>query len=91
MHLPSDQGFVAVFTNKQAEGAWKNGTRVVKTSSDAADTHQDGAGAVIVGSLGLAWAESSDRQNVYLYFVIWDDKNPRCPVAVADYRLKRAS
>lgn len=67
------------YTTKQAPGALPNGTRVSKVNSKPDDTHQDGALATVLGSIGV--------DEVIAYFVEWDDL-PDIPVGIAGYRVK---
>jgi hypothetical protein len=77
-----------IYTNDQAEGAWPNGTRVVKTRSDSTDGHQDGAEGVIIGSIGPAKGRVflEGMPIKYGYWVHWDDMK-NIPVFVAESRL----
>lgn len=69
------------FTRNEAPGALRNGTLVEKVNSEPGDTHQDGARATIVGSLGRA------APSKYGYFVEWDDI-PGVPVFTASERIR---
>jgi hypothetical protein len=71
---------VVDFTTDQAPGAMANGTRVRKVNSAAGDTHHDGAGALVLGSVGPALGR-------YGYYVEWDD-HPGIPVFIASDRLE---
>jgi hypothetical protein len=66
------------YTTDEAPGAWRNGSRVIKTNSVPKDAHQDGAPAVVLGSLG--------DSGFYGYFVEWED-TPGIPTFVAGDRL----
>ena len=70
------------FTRNEAPGALRNGTLVEKVNSKPGDTHQDGARATIVGSLGPA----DHLTSKYGYFVVWDDI-PGVPVFIAGKRI----
>jgi len=73
------------YVTKEAPGAWKNGSRVVKVRVGPGDAHAVGALATVVGSvLNLkAWIEPGTAQPRYSYFVEWDDM-PGKPTLVVD-------
>lgn len=75
----------ADYTNDEAPGAWPNGTRVRKRNADATDAHQDGAPAVVVGSIG---PHPELPGAVFGYFVVWDD-TPGVPTFIIDRRLEK--
>lgn len=77
------------YTTDEAPGAWPNGTRVRKRGSDSTDAHQDGAGAVVVGSIGPMPA-GQPYAGTYGYFVSWDD-TPGVPALIAGPRLERVT
>lgn len=45
-------GTDAIYTDDHAEGAWPNGTPVIKINSESADAHPNGTLGVIIGSVG---------------------------------------
>ena len=63
----------------------RRGTRVSKIASVPGDTHQDGARATVVGSIGPV--PYQDRLVTYGYFVEWDDL-PGVPVAISSWRIE---
>ena len=75
------------FTRNEAPGALRNGTLVEKVNSKPGDTHQDGARATIVGSLGPHKWSAPHPTSKYGYFVVWDDI-PGVPVFIAGERIR---
>lgn len=82
-----------VYADDQADGAWHNGTRIVKTRKiDAEEVTAVGAKGTILGSMDIpadAIAEQLGRglEGVkYGYFVLWDDK-PNMPTFCIDQKL----
>jgi hypothetical protein len=70
-------GWIGEFTRRQAPGAYPNGARVVKTNSKSDDIHQDGALAIVLGSVyesGLG----------YGYFLEWDNQPYRAVFITGD-------
>lgn len=74
-----------VFTRNEAAGALRNGTRVEKTTTRTGDTHQDGARATVIGSLGPIAFEGIPK--VFGYWLLWDD-TPGVPVFIAGNRVR---
>lgn len=74
-----------MYTTEQAEGAWPNGTRVIKAHKNKGDSHDIGALATVIGSY------KSPENNMIAYFLIWDDTPglPSCCMHV-DGRLRLA-
>lgn len=68
----------------QAEGAWPNGSRVIKTRDEPEDAHAPGAGATILSSIG-----PDPETGIYGYFVEWDDM-PGIPCLIAGNAIKTA-
>lgn len=68
-------------TTAQAEGAWRNGTRVEKRNSRRDDIHRDGAPGTVRGSIGAPGFG-------YGYFIEWDDL-PGLPSFCASARLAK--
>jgi hypothetical protein len=82
-----DDAFVSY--EGEAEGAMRNGTRVVKTYSEPQDTHEPGALATITGSLPrieLLETPYALDPGEFMYFVRWDDL-PDMPVACRGKKL----
>jgi hypothetical protein len=76
-------GYLASFTKQEAEGAWKNGTRVIKNGCDPeGDLTKDGVAGTILGSMG-------NTVIGYGYFVEWDDK-PLMPSLCVPQKLRLA-
>lgn len=59
-------GYAGAFSRAQAQGAYPNGTRIVKVNSEPGDSTKDGTNGTVLGSLVF------DGQS--LYFIEWDDK-----------------
>src|SRR4029077_9693244 len=66
-----ERKYFGSFTRDQAEGAWPNGTRVVKAKGDpgGSDTTANGMTGVVLGSIRMP--EINDD---VFYFIEWDDK-----------------
>lgn len=80
--LHAEEGWTGVFTRSQAEGAWPNGTRVMKLLIEAGDMHSEGDTGTVLGSL------TEVKGFGYGYFVEWDDM-PRKAILTCDKRLRR--
>lgn len=78
-----EPGWVGMFTRNQAEGAWENGTRVIKQNSESDDGHPNGSMGTILGSIGI-----KNSYLGYLYFVEWDQR-PRVAVGVMEAKLRK--
>jgi hypothetical protein len=80
--LCNEPGWHGSFTRRNALGAWRAGTRIVKVKSEEGDATPDGAQGVVLGSIS-----HKDLQNgMPLYFVEWDSQ-PRCAVACIGWKL----
>jgi hypothetical protein len=74
-------GYLLPFSENQAEGAWANGSCVVKNGSDpGGDLTPDGIKGKILGSL-----KTPDGR--YGYFVEWDNK-PKMPIFCVEEKMK---
>lgn len=74
-------GHLTPFCKNQAEGAWANGSLVVKNGSDpSGDVTPDGTKGKILGSLKAA-------EGQYAYFVEWDNK-PKMPVFCVQEKMR---
>jgi len=74
-------GDMPMFPKGEAPGAWPKGTRVRKSRDDPGDTHRVGDEAFVLSSVG-------PMDDMYLYFVIWDDM-PLVPVGIRSDKLER--
>lgn len=82
-----EKGWLGAFSREQAEGAYPNGTRVVKCVEQPGDAHRLGDKGTVLGSLDLPVDRTigSTPDNHIAYFVEWDD----CPnVAVGVMQRK---
>jgi hypothetical protein len=70
--VSADKMFVVT---DQADGAFPNGTKVKKINSDQTDSHQDGATATILGSVGPVLYHG---KQTYGYWLRWDDSPLPC-------------
>lgn len=74
-------GYLLPFSKNHAEGAWANGSCVVKDGSDPeGDLTPDGIKGKILGSL-----KTPDGR--YAYFVEWDNK-PKMPIFCVEEKMK---
>lgn len=80
-----EPGWSGLFTRARANGAWENGTRIVKDGSETDDAHKDGAKGTVLGSL----SHPDVMGGRAFYFVEWDS-HPRAAVGVMALKLKRA-
>jgi len=78
-----DRRYFGAFTRDQAEGAWPNGTRVVKVKGDPGtqDATANGTQGVVLGSIVMPEV-SKDA----FYFIEWDDK-PLIAVGCSAWKL----
>ncbi len=74
INLREHPGYRGMFTRDEAEGAYRNGTRVIKTASEPGDGHPVGATATVLGSI-------SHPPLGIMYFVEWD-RTPKFAIAV---------
>jgi hypothetical protein len=89
--LRGEPGWAGVFTREQAPGALPNGSTVMKTLDAPGDSHELGARATVLGSIGPQpeSVDVGDRvvpAGAYVYFVEWEDA-PRAAVAVTSDRV----
>lgn len=78
--LQYESGYVGAFTRAEADGAWKNGTRVVKIKREQGDHHDIGSKATILGSI------RTPNESIIMYFIEWDAM-PKSAVACAETKL----
>lgn len=75
-------GYSAPFTRAQHPKAkFRNGRRIIKANSEPGDTNPNGAGGVVLGSIG------HDAVGV-AYFVVWDT-HPQDPRFIVEYKLDK--
>lgn len=70
-----ESGWFGAFSRSQAEGAWPNGSRIVKTNGADDDGTPDGTEGTVLGSM-------YHPEHGYAYWIEYDDK-PRCAVLTA--------
>lgn len=80
-----EPGWTGGFSRNEVPGAWKNGTRVVKTASESGDSHPDGTPGTILGSIAYA----AVRNGAICYFVEWDSA-PKVAVACMAFKVRPA-
>jgi hypothetical protein len=79
LELPDyEPGWIGALTRAQAEGAYPNGSRVVKRDSEPGDAHRTGDKATVLGSLRFG--------DKVLYWVEWDDA-PMVAIAVVAEKI----
>ncbi len=79
--IQNHPGYLTPFSKNQAEGAWANGSCVVKDGSDPdGDLTPDGIKGKILGSI-----KTPDRR--YAYFVEWDNK-PKMPIFCVQEKMR---
>lgn len=79
--IKNHPGYLTPFCNNQAEGAWENGSCVVKHGSDAGgDLTPDGIKGTILGSLKVP-------ELGYGYFVEWENK-PKMAIFCVEEKMK---
>ena len=79
--IQNHPGYLTPFSKNQAEGAWANGSCVVKDGADpSGDVTPDGIEGKILGSL-----KTPDGK--YAYFVEWDNK-PKMPIFCVQEKLR---
>ena len=80
-----ERGWAGQFTRAVADGAWPNGTRVVKQKSEEGDSTPDGTPGIVLGSLRFP----DVMNNAIFYFVAWADA-PRVAVGCMEWKLRVA-
>ena len=84
-----ESGWTGVFTRKQADGAYPNGTRVMKVFVEPGDSHGLGARATVLGSIKAPEPITINGfTQQYGYFVEWDS-NPRVAVFVTEVKIRK--
>ena len=82
-------GWFGVHTQDQADGAWPNGTRVVKVLTEEGDSHQTGDMGTVIGSIEAPPDVARLYDAGYFYFIEWDD-HPRIAVGIISLKIARA-
>ena len=80
------EGWRGCFTTNEAEGAYPNGTRVVKTMVDSPNERPVGSLGTILGSIPGDVDELSSVK--FFYFVEWDIL-PRIATGCIDAKIER--
>lgn len=80
-----EPGWTWGFSRNEVLGAWKNGTRIVKTNSEPGDGHPDGTPGTILGSI----ASAAVQDGAICYFVEWDSA-PQVAVGCMWFKVKPA-
>lgn len=75
-------GWTGGFTTKEALGAYRNGTRIVKATSEDHDCHPNGSLGTVLGSL-------VHPEKGVAYFIEWDAR-PKCAVLVIAWKIAGA-
>lgn len=77
-------GWKGCFTTNEAQGAYPNGTRVVKSMVDSPDERPIGSLGTVLGSIpGL------EEENVkFFYFIEWDIL-PRVAIGCMDCKVRK--
>jgi hypothetical protein len=77
------QGF---YIEGEAEGAYPNGTRVIKIDAEESDSTRIGTKGTVISSVDASDVEIEGvRRITYFYFVMWDDFP--APVGLADWKI----
>ncbi len=76
-------GYLSAFTRREAVGAFRNGTRIVKVREDhGGDWHGVSSSGIVLGSI-------SHAELGIAYFVEWDDR-PKLPSIVVAAKIRIA-
>lgn len=88
-YLPSTQPEAGMYLDGEAEGAYPNGTRIVKVEAEEGDGTSVGTGGVILSSHDVSdlVVEDLSRPVTFYYFVKFDDF-PH-PVGICDWKIGR--
>ena len=80
-----EREYFGMFTRDQADGAWPNGTRVIKVKGDPGgdDTTALGVTGTVLGSIMMP--EVSRHP---FYFIEWDDK-PLIAIGVSGWKIEQ--
>lgn len=87
-----ERGWRGGFTRNQAEGAYPNGSRIVKAREEDGDATPLGTGGTVLGSLdGSVLDQRNPDGDVirFAYFIEWDTA-PRVAVGVIDWKIEQA-
>jgi hypothetical protein len=82
LKLDNHPGYMGAFTTQQAEGAYPNGTRIIKQNSKKGDATKDGTKGKILGSVAVPPMPEYPGVK-FLYFMEWDDK-PKVAVSMVN-------
>lgn len=77
------------YISGEAEGAYPNGTRIVKIESEESDSTPVGSGGEVIAShyVGdIPPPAGVERPVTYFYFVTWDWL-PAVPVGISDWKI----
>jgi hypothetical protein len=72
----------------EADGAYPNGSRIVKVRCEEGDSTALGAGGKVLSShyVGHVPPPEGIPHVTYFYFVIWDDR-PDVPIGIMDWKI----
>jgi hypothetical protein len=82
-----EPGYVGAFTRNQVEGAFLNGSKIVKVKSEKDDAHAIGDRGSVLGSIEIPDSEPDRR---IMYFIEWDNL-PCVAVACSAWKLGQAT
>ena len=74
-------GYETMFPDSQADGAWPNGTTVIKVNAEDGDITKNGMPGIVMGSIGA--------EGLIMYFIEWQN-NLRHVIGCVAGKLERA-
>lgn len=82
-------GYFGAFCDGEAPGAIRNGSTIVKRSSEPGDANPDGSLGTVLGSVDVAALDpalAAKYSSPFFYFVEWQS-SPRVAVGVAGFKI----
>lgn len=83
LNIREHEGYHGEFTTDRSEGAWANGTRIVKSKSEPGDATPNGTMGTVLGSIHHPEVGTA-------YFIEWDDR-PKHAVLVCDFKISEVT
>jgi hypothetical protein len=83
------QPMIGFYVEGEADGAIRNGSRVVKCDSEPGDGHPDGTVGSVISSLAVPNHMRHEYGADYFYWVEWES-DPGMAVGVLDRKVRAA-
>lgn len=86
--MPNREEIAGMYLEGEAEGAYANGTRIIKVEAEEGDGTSVGTAGYVLASFDVSEAEvEADRKVTFFYFVKFDDF-PH-PIGISDWKIGR--